>query len=125
VLFEAVSAHLGEPVPPPGIPGPFALDDPSRLAGLLAGAGLDGVVVEEMATPLHDPSFEQWWTRRLALAGPLAGRVAALPPSVRAALEASLRKGVRPFETPAGLEFPGVSLLAGAHRPASSLEAGS
>jgi SAM-dependent methyltransferase len=122
VLFEEVAAHLGEPVPPPGIPGPFALDDPVRLSELLAGAGLGGVVVEEMATPLHDPSFEQWWTRRTALAGPLAGRVAALPPPSRAALEASLREAVRPFETPGGLEFPGVSLLAGAHRPASPVE---
>jgi ubiquinone/menaquinone biosynthesis C-methylase UbiE len=125
VLFETVSAHLGEPVPPPGIPGPFALDDPSRLGGLLAGAGLTEVVVEEVETPLRDPSFEQWWTRTAALAGPLAGRIAALPPSARAALEASLREAVRPFSTSAGLEFPGVSLLAGAHRPAPSVEAGS
>jgi ubiquinone/menaquinone biosynthesis C-methylase UbiE len=122
LLFEVAGAHLGEPVPPPGIPGPFALDDPSRLRDLLAGAGLEGVVVEELSTPLHDPSFEEWLTRRLALAGPLAGRFAALPPPVRAAIEADLREAVRPFSTPAGLEFPGVTLLAAAHRPVSAEE---
>jgi ubiquinone/menaquinone biosynthesis C-methylase UbiE len=118
VLFETVGAHLGEAVPPPGIPGPFALDDPSRLGELLAGAGLVGAV-EELSVPLHDPSFEEWLSRRLALAGPLAGRIAALPPSVRSALEADLREVVRPFSTAAGLAFPGVTLLAGAHRPRS------
>ena len=40
LVFDAVSAQLGTTLPPPGVPGPFALDDPERLAGLLAGAGL-------------------------------------------------------------------------------------
>jgi SAM-dependent methyltransferase len=117
VVFESVGAILGEPVPPPGIPGPFALDDPVRLGALLAGAGLVGVAVDELPTPLRDASFEQWRSRTLALAGPLAGRVAALPESTRADLDASLREAVRPFSTVNGFEFPGVSLLAGATRP--------
>ena len=32
VVFDAVSAQLGTPVPPPGVPGPFSLDDAVRLA---------------------------------------------------------------------------------------------
>jgi len=114
LIFDTVGAHLGEPVPPPGIPGPFALDDPNRLADLLTGAGLASVEVEELAVPLRDPSFEAWWVRTRALAGPLAGRLAALPPAVLAAIEADLREAVRPFSTPRGLEFPGVTLIAGA-----------
>ena len=53
LVFETVGALLGEPVPPPGIPGPFALDDPNRLGDLLATAGLIGIVVEELPTPLR------------------------------------------------------------------------
>src|SRR3954468_20514077 len=30
LVMDAVSAEIGMPVPPPGIPGPFALDDPDR-----------------------------------------------------------------------------------------------
>jgi ubiquinone/menaquinone biosynthesis C-methylase UbiE len=51
VVFDAVGAVLGTPVPPPGIPGPFALEDPARLGRLLTGAGLAGVTVEEVPTP--------------------------------------------------------------------------
>jgi SAM-dependent methyltransferase len=39
VMFDAVSAQLGAPVPPPGVPGPFALEDAGRLGRLLTGPG--------------------------------------------------------------------------------------
>ena len=37
VVFDAVSAQLGTPMPPPGIPGPFSLDDADGLAGAARG----------------------------------------------------------------------------------------
>lgn len=111
-VFDAASAVLGAPVPPPGIPGPFSLDDPDRLAGLLADAGLANVDVTEYPVPLRAASFDEWWTRTTALAGPLAKRLAALPDQARHALRTRVREAVRPFETAAGLDFPGVSLLA-------------
>jgi ubiquinone/menaquinone biosynthesis C-methylase UbiE len=116
LVFEAVSAQLGTPVPPPGVPGPFSLDDPDRLARLLTGAGLAGVVVTEFAVPLRAASFDEWWTRTSSLAGPLATRLAALPEHARHQLRARLTEAVRPYQTPAGLDFPGVTLLAVARR---------
>jgi SAM-dependent methyltransferase len=116
VVFDAVGAQLGAPVPPPGIPGPFALDDPDRLGRLLTAAGLADVAVTEVATPLRDPSFDAWLARTSALAGPLANRLALLPEHARLQLRARLAEAVRPFQTPAGLDFPGVSLLAAARR---------
>jgi len=116
VVFDAVSAQLGAPVPPPGVPGPFALDDPDRLARLLGGAELADVVVTEMPTPLRDASFDGWWTRTSSLAGPLAKRLAMLPEQARQQLRARLTEAVRPYQTPAGLDFPGVSLLAAGRR---------
>jgi SAM-dependent methyltransferase len=116
LVFDAVSAQLGAPVPPPGIPGPFALDDPERLARLLAGAGLAGVTVTEVPTPLRDASFDAWWTRTSALAGPLAKRLAGLPEPARRQLRDRLEAAVRPYRTPAGLDFPGVSLVASGRR---------
>jgi len=117
VVLDAVSAQLGTPVPPPGIPGPFALDDPDRLGHLLTGAGMADVAVSELPTPLRDPSFDTWLTRTSALAGPLARRLAALPGPARQQLRARLKDAVRPYRTAAGLDFPGVSLLAAGRRP--------
>ena len=79
LVFDAVSAQRGEPVPPPGIPGPFALGGAGVLAGLLEGAGLADVGVTELPVPLRAGSFEEWWTRTTALAGPLAAILASCP----------------------------------------------
>lgn len=116
VVFDAVSAQLGAPVPPPGVPGPFSLEDPDRLAGLLADAGLADVVVSELDVPLRAGSFEEWWTRTSALAGPLAKVLASLPEDAARAIRARVREATRPYETSTGLEFPGVTLLAAGRR---------
>jgi len=116
LVFDAVSAQVGVPTPPPGVPGPFALDDPDRLARLLRDAQLADVVVTEAPAPLRAASFDVWWTRTSALAGPLANRLAALPLPAKQALRARLEEAVRPYRTPTGLDFPGVSLLAAARR---------
>ena len=61
--------------------------------------------------PLRAASFDEWWTRTSALAGPLAKILEALPePAVRG-LRERLQEAA-PYETPAGLELPGVSLIA-------------
>jgi SAM-dependent methyltransferase len=114
LVFDAVAARLGRPVPPPGIPGPFSLDDAGRLAELLRGAGLPQVAVEALDVPLQAASFEDWWTRTTALAGPLAGVLAALPAETRQAIVGDLRDATAPYRTPAGLAFPGSTLIASA-----------
>jgi SAM-dependent methyltransferase len=118
VVFDAVGAVLGAPVPPPGIPGPFALEDADRLGRLLDRAGLAGVAVDEIPVPLHDDSFDAWLTRTSALAGPLAKRLALLPDPARRELRARLEEAVRPYRSPARLDFPGASLVASGRRPA-------
>ncbi len=116
VVFDAVGAQLGKPMPPPGLPGPFALDDAERLAGVLTDGGLADVVVSELPVPLRAASFDEWWTRTSALAGPLAKLLAALPEDAAQALRARVREAAGPYEAPDGLEFPGVSLLAAGRR---------
>jgi SAM-dependent methyltransferase len=118
LLFDAVTAQTGRPVPAPGVPGPFSLDDGDRLGALLREAGLDDVRVEELAVPTRAESFEHWWTRTAALAGPLAGVIAAMPEAPREALRERLRHDVEPYRLPDGYELPGMTLLASARRPA-------
>src|SRR5437763_1040759 len=100
----------------PGGPGPFSLSDADRLAGLLAAAGLTDVAVTELAVPLRASSFDEWWERTSALAGPLAKILASLPEPAAEALRVRARDASRAYETPNGLEFPGVSLIASAAR---------
>jgi SAM-dependent methyltransferase len=119
LVLDGVSAQLGVPMPPPGIPGPFALDDADRLRGLLAdtGAGLVDVAVDELDTPLHAGSFDEWWTRTSSLAGPLAQILAALPDEATHALRTRVEEAAAPYMTPTGLDLPGLNLLATARKP--------
>jgi enediyne biosynthesis protein CalE5 len=117
LVLDSVSAQLGKPVPPPGVPGPFSLADADELAGLLDAAGLVEVAVRDLPVPMRVGSFDEWWARTSALAGPLATILSSLPEPAARALRARAHEAVRPYETSAGLQFPGVTLLATARRP--------
>jgi SAM-dependent methyltransferase len=112
VVFDAVSAQVERPVPPPGIPGPFALEDAERLRGLFRDSGFESVEVTEHATPLRASSFDEWWNRTSSLAGPLAAIIAALPSDAAAELRTRLQQAVEPYQTEDGVELPGVSVVA-------------
>jgi SAM-dependent methyltransferase len=118
IVFDAVSAHTGEPVPPPNVPGPFSLADEVELSRIFTAAGLTDVRVAEHPVPMRAASFEEWWSRTCALAGPLAKRLATLPERDAEQIRTRAREAARPYATSTGLEFTGVTLLAsgGAHQ---------
>ena len=76
--------------------------------------------------PLRAASFEEWWERTSALAGPLSRILASLPEPAGRALVDRVREAAAPYTTATGLEFqghasrrlkfPGVSLIATARR---------
>jgi SAM-dependent methyltransferase len=112
VVFDTVSAQLGAPVPPPGVPQPFSLGEQGSLEAVLSGAGFVDVRVEEVEVPYRGPSFEDWWNRTSALAGPLRNMLAAMSEAALDELKARARAAIAEFETPEGLDIPGVSWLA-------------
>ena len=112
VVFDVVATRLGAPVPPPGRPHPFSLDDPHRLEAVLTRAGLGHVAVEEIDVPYRAGSVDEWWDRTAALAGPLARRLAGLPGASASALREDAHRAIASFETADGLEIPGVALIA-------------
>ena len=114
LVFDAVSAQLGKPIPPPGVPGPFSLHDPVELSRLMSAAGLDDIDVVEVPVPLRGDSFDEWWARTSSLAGPLTKILETLPAAATDELRERLRVAVHPYQTPAGLDLPGLSLLASA-----------
>jgi SAM-dependent methyltransferase len=121
-LMDAVGTQLGETIPPPGVPGPFSLSGDGALAGLLAGAGLADVRVEELEVPLRAPSAESWWTRGIAMGGPVARRLAALPADRVTAARADALAAVARYADPdGGLTVPGVTLVAHASRSSAPI----
>jgi hypothetical protein len=77
-LLQAVVDHFGAPPPEPGMPGPFALGDPQRLAGLLERAGFEGATVTGLELEQTYESAVEWWERITAIGGPLAAALGAI-----------------------------------------------
>lgn len=115
VVMETVASEIGAQVPPPGVPGPFSLGDGDRLTRLLVDAGFTAVELAEVSVPLHE-SFDEWWTRRSALAGPLSARLAAMSDEEKARLRGRLEEAVRPYASGDGLDFPGEALVVSGRR---------
>jgi ubiquinone/menaquinone biosynthesis C-methylase UbiE len=111
VVIGAVAAVTGMLVPPPGMPGPFALADRDALVALVESARFEDVTAEALAVPLRSPSFDAWWARTAAVAGPVAAIIGRLDATKRAEMEDNLRNAVAEYTTDAGVEFPGLALL--------------
>lgn len=112
LVFDAVSAQLGSPFPPPGIPGPFSIGDPSAVTALLEAAGFARVTVGQTSVPVQAKSFEEWWHHTPAMAGPLAMILDHLPPEGIDELADRLRVSVEPYATDGTLVLPGCAIVA-------------
>ena len=116
LLFDAITARLGIPVPPPGMPGPFSLSDYGKLEELLSTAGFRDVNVREVATPMTASSFAEWWSVVPSLAGPVRPLLAAQPADVSEAIRSDAETALGEFRTETGYELPGLSFVgAGRH----------
>ena len=120
VLLDAVSAELGMPVPPPGMPGPFSLAERRALEDLLNAAAFTGVTVRDTETPLHVPSFDEWWTMVPSLAGPLASLLENLPAETTAAIRTRADADLARFAGTEGYHLPGMSVVASGRRPSTT-----
>jgi SAM-dependent methyltransferase len=110
--LDAVTAATGVVVPPPGIPGPFSLDDPDRLRSVLLDGGFETVTVTEVAVPWQATSFDEWWDRTTALAGPMATVLASLPTETVDAVRSHAVAILEPHRRGDGYDLPGVNLVA-------------
>src|SRR4051812_43459338 len=81
LVFDAVGAQLGTPMPPPGVPHPFSLDDRDRLAGGLAAAGLTDVAITEVPPPYRAATVDGGGARTPRPPRPPAPRPAAPQPA--------------------------------------------
>ena len=119
-LLDAIGAQLGAPVPPPGMPGPFALSEDGALAGVLAAAGFHDIAVRDVAVPMQVGSFDDWWGIVPSLAGPVAALLASLPDDVTSAIRSNAESALSAFATEGGYAIPGLSLVGVGHHSGMS-----
>ena len=117
LLLDAITEITGMVVPPPGLPGPFALSDGDLLWHLFADAGFADIELVRVDAPLRSPSFDAWWTRNLTVAGPVVTILNRLDDDTRDRLQAAVRAAVAPYGQDGALELPGVALVLTGRRP--------
>ncbi len=115
-LLDAVGAQFGGAFPPPGMPGPLSLGEDRKLLAALEEGGFEDVEIAEVDVPWRGESFDEWWTRTTALAGPVAKLLEAQPPEAVEAIRAYAREALSEYETAEGLEIPGLTLVGTARR---------
>ena len=120
LVFDVLSEQLGHPVPPPGVPGPFALGEAGRLEELFVDAGFADVHVAEVSVPLRAPSFDGWWRMTTSLAGPLALIISGLDADTSDKLRTRAREAVAPFTSADGsLDIAGLQRVLSARKARS------
>jgi SAM-dependent methyltransferase len=118
LVLDAVGEQFGVPFPPPGVRGPFSLDDVDLLGSVLRDGGLEDVTVHQMSSPMRAESLTDWWERVPQLAGPLAMALAGMEADVRDAIaERALRHGALAATDVGGaIVFEGSVLIGGGVR---------
>ncbi len=90
VARALVGASHMEP-PRPGLPGIFALDDPTRIEALVTEAGFGEPEIVEVRMQWPFDSFDDYWAFVLEKVGALAMIIAGLPGKDQEAVRAAVR----------------------------------
>jgi len=94
-------------------PGPFALGDRARLAGLLADAGFVDAVIEDVALERRHASFEEFWESQVDLSAGLHDPVMSVPQERRRQIADAVRAALAPYTGSDGsLAIPARTLVA-------------
>jgi ubiquinone/menaquinone biosynthesis C-methylase UbiE len=117
VLLDAIHDATGMVVPPPGMPGPFALGDRDLLRRLFGDAGFSEILIDAVAAPLRSASFDAWWARNLAVAGPVVAVLRGLDDDGRQRVRNAAQVAVSPYVQDGALVLPGVALVLTGRRP--------
>jgi SAM-dependent methyltransferase len=118
LILKSVMSQLGAPPPEPGTPGPFSLGEPERLRGLVGQAGCVDVEIAEIETMQTYDSPAAWWDEILAVSGPLAAMLNALPEEDRESIRAEALAAGESFLADDGKAvFPASILGAKARKP--------
>jgi SAM-dependent methyltransferase len=101
------------PVPPAGVPGPFAFADPDRIRTLVRAAGFADVIVDGVQEPMDfgpEPGAYEW------IAGQTKWMLDGLDPERRTTAGERLRAAVAAHRTEQGVRFGSAAWLVTARR---------
>ena len=101
----------GDPTEPGGL---FSLATPEALEERLAAVGFSAITVEDVQLEATFGSFEDYWERHVATAGPLRAVIEALPPEDLVQVRETCRANCAAFATADGYRFTGRALVASA-----------
>jgi SAM-dependent methyltransferase len=116
-IIDALIDHLNAPAPEPGTPGPFSLGDVDRLRKLVEEAGLADVEIETIETEQTYDSLGGWWEEILAVSGPLAAMLKALPEEDRESIRAKVMADGERFVSDDGRAVFPASIIGATARP--------
>lgn len=117
ILLDSIRQVTGMTVPPPGMPGPFALADQARLRGLFEQAGFVALESQLVPAPVQAPSFEAWWGRTLRVAGPVVAILNGSSESVRSQVRDAAEAATEVHRTDEGLVLPALARVLTGRRP--------
>ncbi len=121
VPLRAAAQHLTLPPPPaPDAPGPFAFADPERVRGILARAGFEQIVLDELRATLTlggGGTVEQAVRFLTEGVGPVSGVLREADPALRPTVAAAVRAAIAPFHTPEGVRMGSAAWIVTALAP--------
>jgi len=119
--LQAAAQHLTLPPPPaPDAPGPFAFADPERVRGILARAGFDEIVLDELRATLTlggGGPVEQAVRFLTEGVGPVSSILREADPALRPTVAAAVRAAIAPFHTPEGVRLDSAAWIVTALAP--------
>ena len=111
LLIDAITEVTGIVVPPPGVPGPFALGDRDRLRALFADRGSRRSPARARRGAAAHPIVRHRWNRNLTVAGPVVRLLVGLDDDTRARVRDTVRAAVAPYGGDGPLELPGLAIV--------------
>jgi len=121
VPLRAAAQHLTLPPPPaPDAPGPFAFADPERVRGILARAGFDQIVLDELRATLTlggGGALDQAVRFLTEGVGPVSGILREADPALRPKVAAAVRAAIAPFHGPEGVRMGSAAWIVTALAP--------
>jgi SAM-dependent methyltransferase len=103
--------------PEPDAPGPFRLAERERLEGLVGGAELELLALEDVALTWRYENFDEYWEVSSDLSRTLAVALGALDDPGTVAVRSDIRSALAQYESERGLAIPGLARVVSARRP--------
>ncbi len=118
-MFAMAMVQTGEQ--PPGNPfeagGLFSLSDPARNREFVLGAGFADPQIEELTGVHEHADFDDYFNLSSEVSGPIAVRLASLPPERREVVRQAVAKAIEPFAVGGRYELPSMALAVAATAP--------